>query len=41
MIKMKNTEYDELRNQYAKLEPEMRRKNEMEIFLQEKQVSLL
>nr|BAK03394.1 predicted protein [Hordeum vulgare subsp. vulgare] len=37
MIKMKNNEYDELRNQYARLEPELRRKAEMEISLQEQQ----
>jgi hypothetical protein len=26
MIKMKNNEYEELRNQYSRLEPELRRK---------------
>ena len=40
MVKNKNSEYEELRNQYARLEPEVRRKNELEIALQEQQVDL-
>lgn len=40
MIKMKNNEYEELRNQYSRLEPELRRKGEMEISLQEQQVRI-
>jgi chromosome segregation ATPase len=38
MIKLKNSEYEELRGQYSRLEPEMRRKNELEIAFQEQQV---
>ncbi len=41
MIKMKNNEYEELRNQYSRLEPELRRKGEMEISLQEQQVCMV
>lgn len=29
MIKVKNNEYDELRVQYSRLEPELRKKSEM------------
>lgn len=38
MIKTKNNEYEQLRNQYAKLEPELRKKSEMELILQNQQV---
>ena len=34
MVKTKNTEYEELRTQYARLEPEIRRKNEIEASFQ-------
>ena len=41
MVKNKNNEYEELRTQYARLEPEVRRKNELEITLQEQQNHLI
>jgi chromosome segregation ATPase len=40
MVKAKNSDYDELRTQLARLEPEVRRKNELEVALQEQQVPL-
>ena len=41
MIKNKNNEYEELRTQYARLEPEVRRKNDLEIAMQEQQNHLV
>lgn len=38
MIKVKNNEYDDLRQQYSRLEPEIHKKREIEIALQEHQV---
>ena len=38
MVKTKNNDYEELRTQYARLEPEVRRKGELESALQEQQV---
>jgi len=38
MVKSKNNDYEELRTQYARLEPEARRKGELEAALQEQQV---
>lgn len=38
MLKLKNNEYEQIRMQYSRLEPELRRKGEMEISLQEQQV---
>ena len=41
MVKSKNNDYDELRTQYARLEPEVRRKAELEAALQEQQVLII
>ena len=41
MVKNKNNEYEELRSQYSRLEPEVRKKNELEIALQEQQNHLM